>query len=363
MKLVVQVRLLPDAEQVGKLRETMERFNSAATFVGLVAFEHRTANVFELRKLCYREVREKFGLSSQQAQLSIKSVSDAYKRDKSRKVSFRRLAAIPFDQRTMSFKGIDKVSLLTIVGRTVVPMLIGSYQNSRMSSAKGQCDLVFRKNKWFLFVTVDVPDGETFEPSDFLGVDLGIDELAADSDGNTYSGKSVEDVRRKYGLQRKRLQRKGTKGSKKKLKRISGKEAKFRRSENHRISKAIVKSAKGTGRGIALEDLKHIRSRITAWGSEARGRLSGWSFGQLTEFINYKSRLAGVIVEIVDPAYTSRTCSKCGHCEKSNRKSRSEFRCKACRHEQHADVNAARNIAFRALGAIKPPTELAALSG
>jgi transposase len=58
----------------------------------------------------------------------------------------------------------------------------------------------------------------------------------------------------------------------------------------------------------------------------------------------YKAQLAGVPVAFVDPAYTSRTCSVCGHREKSNRKSQAEFQCKACGHEQHADVNAALNI-------------------
>ena len=360
MKLVVQVRLLPDAEQARRLKETIERCNAAATFVGEIAFEHRTANVFELRKLCYHEVREKFGLSSQQAQLAIKAVSDAYKRDKSRKVSFRPLAAIPFDVRTMSFKGLDRVSLLTLAGRILVPMLVGRYQAERIPRAKGQCDLVSRKGKWFLFVTIDVPEGSPTDPDDFLGVDLGVEEIATDSDGNRHSGSDVEDVRRKHNLQRKRLQRRGTKGSRKKLKRVSGKEARFRRHKNHVISKRIVESAKGTGRGIAVEDLRYIRDRITARGSKARNRLSGWSFGQLAAFIGYKARLAGVAVEVVDPAYTSRTCSECGHCEKSNRKSRSEFRCKACDHEQHADQNAARNI--RALALIKRATGLASLT-
>jgi IS605 OrfB family transposase len=141
---------------------------------------------------------------------------------------------------------------------------------------------------------------------------------------------------------------------------MAGKEARFRRHENHRISKAIVENAEGTGRGIALEDLKGIRERITARGSDARNRLSGWSFGQLHAFLAYKAELAGVPVVTVDPRNTSRTCAACGHCEKSNRKSQSEFVCKACGHGAHADLNAARNIAFRAQGARKTPSELVA---
>lgn len=44
-----------------------------------------------------------------------------------------------------------------------------------------------------------------------------------------------------------------------------------------------------------------------------------WAFAQLGDFITYKARRAGVPVVYVDPAYTSRTCSRCGHVDKANR--------------------------------------------
>jgi IS605 OrfB family transposase len=239
----------------------------------------------------------------------------------------------------MSFKGLDRVSLLTLEGRVVVPFILGSYQREGMSLPRGQSDLVLRQDgKWFLIVTVDVPDTAPVPVTDFLGVDLGIANVATDSDGTKHSGKPVEDVRRKHNLQRKRLQKKGTKGAKKKLKRVSQKEARFRRHENHRISKAIVAKAEGTGRGIALEDLQGIRDRVTVRGGEARNRLSSWAFAQLGAFIGYKARRAGVPVVSVDPRYTSQTCPECGHRARANRKSQAEFRCQACGHEQHADV-------------------------
>ena len=202
MKLVVQIRLMPDADQSAKLKSVVERTNEAANWIAGVAFEHQEANVFELRKLVYHEIREKFGLSSQQAQLAIKAVSDVYKRDKSIRVTFRPHAAIPYDVRTMGFKGIDKVSLLTLEGRIVVPFLLGKYQADRIGNAKGQCDLVLRKDgKWFLIVTVDVPEETPIPVTDFIGVDLGLASIATDSDGNQHSGKPIDDVRRKHDLQ------------------------------------------------------------------------------------------------------------------------------------------------------------------
>jgi putative transposase len=109
------------------------------------------------------------------------------------------------------------------------------------------------------------------------------------------------------------------------------------------------------------EDLKGIRERITARGTDARNRLSGWSFAQLYGFVSYKAELAGVAVVTVDPRNTSRTCAACGHCVKSNRKSQAEFACKACGHRAHADRNAALNI--RALATRKMAIELDSLLG
>jgi putative transposase len=355
MKLVIQIQLLPDDTQDAAFKATIERFNGACNWIAGIAFEQHTANVFMLRKLCYHAVREQFGLSSQMAQLAIKAVADVYKRDKGIRPEFRPYAAMPFDQRTMSFKGIDRVSLLTLGGRVIVPFILGKYQETRLNLPKGQCDLIRRTDgRWFLIITVDVPAEAPIPVTDFIGVDLGIANIATDSDGNEHSGKDMEKVRRKHNLQRKRLQRRGTKGAKKKLKRLRGKEARFRRHQNHVISKQIVTRAKGTVRGIALEDLQGIRDRITAYGTDARNRLSGWSFGQLYDFLNYKAQVAGVPVETVDPRNTSRTCARCGHCSKSNRKSQAEFVCKACGHRAHADVNAARNIRARALAKRAP---------
>jgi putative transposase len=199
-------------------------------------------------------------------------------------------------------------------------------------------------------------------PSDFIGVDLGIANIATDSDGGQFSGAAIETVRRKHNLQRKRLGQRNTKGAKKKLKRIAGREARFKRHANHVISKAIVRSAERSGRGLALEGLTHLRSRVKARGGDARNRLGGWSFGQLGGFIAYKAQLVGVEVVYVDPRNTSRTCSVCGHCAKANRKTQGAFSCQACGMTMNADRNAALNIRFKAQAARKSALGLAGAS-
>jgi hypothetical protein len=62
----------------------------------------------------------------------------------------------------------------------------------------------------------------------------------------------------------------------------------------------------------------------------------------------YKAKRSGVFVRYIDPWYTSRTCSACGHAGKANRKIQSLFQCVSCGHVANADNNAAVNIAVRA---------------
>jgi len=359
MKLTLQTQLLPDPEDAAKIMATVERFNEAATWLAEIAFGRKIANKFELQKLCYAELRERFGLSAQMAIRCIAQVCEAYKRDKGKRPKYRKHSAMPFDQRIISFKGPDRVSLLTLEGRVIVPFIMGKYQVERFGFARGQCDLVLRKDgKWFLLVTVDVPEGTKLPVTDFLGVDLGIVNIACDSDGNVYTGEAVEKIRRKHQASRKTRQRKETKGTKKQLKKLAGKEARFRKHENHRISKTIVANAKGTGRGIALEDLKGIRDRTTVRNRQ-RNRHSGWSFFQLRAFVKYKAALAGVPVVTVDPRNTSKTCSVCGHCDRANRPTRDMFLCKQCRYSANADLNAARNLA--GLGRCNSASKLAGI--
>lgn len=363
MQLTIQLHLQPDPKTAISLVEMMERFNEAANWIAARLFEEKLANKVDAQKLLYREARSRFDLSAQTAILCIHRVCEAYKRDRTIQPVFRPHSAITYDCRCMSFKGLSLVSLLVLTGRVLVPFIMGKYQEERFCHAKKQADLVLREDgKWFLLVSVVVPDGAPVPVTDFIGIDLGVVNIATDSDGKAYSGKAVDDVRRKHNLQRKRLQHKGTKGARKKLKRIAGKEARFRKHTSHVISKVIVEAAKRTGRGIALENLTHIRDRITARGGEARNRLGGWAFFQVRSFIGYKSILAGIPVVNVDPRNTSRTCSECGHCEKANRKSQDRFSCKACGFSCNADWNAAKNIRFLAQAAAKPALGLAGLT-
>ncbi len=356
MKLTVQLQLLP-SEDAGLLLQTMERFNTAASHAAQVGFEAGVFSQPSIHKRCYRELRERYEISAQMAVRAIGKAVEVFRRDRTRCPTFRPHGAITYDERILSWKGLERVSLWTLEGRKVLPYVYGAYQAERLGRLKGQVDLVYRDGRFYLYATADVPEDAPVEPTDFLGVDLGIVNLATDSDGNIHTGAVVEAVRQRHTETRARLQKRSSRGAKKLLRKISGRECRFRAHTNHCIAKTLVGRAKDTGRGIVLEDLRHIHKRTTVRRKQ-RARHSGWAFAQLRAFVEYKAQLAGITVLVLDPAYSSRTCSGCGYCEKANRKSRDEFVCQQCHLSLPADLNAARTL--RAWAACKPASELSA---
>ena len=358
LKLTLQTQLLPNGDQAKKLSATMRAFNAAADWLSGEAFRRKTANKVELQQLYYRRLRDDFGLSAQMAIRCIAQVCEAYGRDKSKRPRFKKYASIPYDQRLMSFKGVDRVSLLTLEGRTIVPVIMGKRQSERFKGKHGQCDLLRRKDgKWFLLVSVEVPTVAPIASTDFIGVDFGVVNLAVDSDGEPHMGDDVERTRKHYEKVKRSLQRKATEQkrggkrpltAKRKLKALSGRERRFKANTNHTIAKKIVAKATDTGRGVAIEDLEGIRNR-TRFRKKQRDRMSKWAFAELREYIEYKAALAGVKVIPVDPRDTSKRCPDCNQVSRKNRIRRDVFLCDECGYFEHADIVGATNIRSGAL--------------
>ena len=348
MLLTVKVKLLASQAQHDDLLETMERFNEACNYISEVAWMNKTFGKIRLQKILYREVREMFGLSAQMVVRAVGKVSESYKVDRSVQHTFKPHGAVVYDQRNLTIKGADRVSILTLEGRTLVPIAYGGDRTLDQTRVKGQADLVYINGIFYLMLVIDIPEEKQIENLDgTLGVDLGIVNLATTNDGIRFSGERCESVRRRYSALKARLQSPRTWDAKKHLKRISRKERRFKKDTNHCISKQIVATAQGTNRAIALENLKGIRSGSTV-SKPLRSVFGKWAFYELAAFILYKAQLVGIPVVFVNPRYTSQQCSECGFISKENRKSQSEFICIKCGYVENADINAAKNIAFRA---------------
>jgi IS605 OrfB family transposase len=295
---------------------------------------------------CYRELRDRFGLSSQMAVRAIGKAVETFRRDKKVCPAFRLDGAMTYDERLLGWKGPAHVSLLTLQGRQVVAMVYGEYQAGFLPRLKGQVDLVYRDGTFYLYATIDLPEETPIQPTRFLGIDVGIVNIATDSDGNSYTGDGIEVVRQRTSTARCTYQSTHTKSAKRRLKKMAGKQARFQRWANHGLAKRLVAYAKDTKAALVLEELTHIRRRMTVRKGQ-RSKQHNWSFRQLREFLVYKARQAGVPLLFVDPRNTSRTCSHCGYVDKKNRRSQAEFSCLRCGYEAHADQNAARNLATR----------------
>jgi IS605 OrfB family transposase len=369
MKLTIQLQMLPDADQAAGVLDTMKRFNAAASFAAKVGFEAGVTSQPGIHKRCYVELRERFSLSAQMAVRAIGKAVEALKglraKGETACPEFKPHGAITYDERILSFKGLDKVSLWTLAGRMVVPLIFGEYQGERIDRLQGQVDLVYRGGKFYLYATVEVPEETAIEVDDFIGVDLGIVNLATDSTGEGFSGADVERNRRRRNIGRKQYQRKGTKRARRRLKQMAGRQRRFQAKVNHEISKKLVVKAKALNVGIAMEDLSGIRDRVEPTVDKRfRRQLGNWGFSQLRHFVEYKAKLAGVPVVTVDPHNSSRTCSRCGHCEKGNRRDRATFCCKHCGYSSNADLNAAENLRIRGLGClVNQPQKSPALAG
>src|SRR3989449_6426280 len=172
MKQTMLLKLAPTTEQACVLLDTMHAFNEAANYVASVAWASKTADKFRLQKLVYGELRTTYKLAAQLAIRCISKASEAYKRDKSIQPTFKPEGAIVYDERVMSFKGLNAVSLLTLHGRVLVPFYVSGYQESRMGSIKGQADLLYRNGTFYLAVTLDVPTPEPIATDETLGIDL-----------------------------------------------------------------------------------------------------------------------------------------------------------------------------------------------
>jgi len=352
MKLIAQVKLLPTPEQAEVFKRTLELANAACNYLSNRAWEAKIFRQYDLHKLAYHDTRSEFpDLSSQVIVRCIAKVSDAYKLDCKTKRTFKPYGSIAYDSRILKWythRDPPEVSIWAVGGRIKhLLFAAGEHQMEMLDGLRGEADLILRNGEWYLHQVCEVETPAPNDPEGWLGVDLGIVNLATTSDGDAFSGAEIETKRQWYEKRRAILQSVGTKSAKRRLKQLAGRFARYQKHVNHCISKALVGTAQHTSRGVALEDLSGIRKRARVRRRQ-RARHSNWAFYQLRQFVTYKAQLAGVAVALVDPRYTSQLCPLCGHISKANRKSRDWFACSCCGFAGPADHVAAINIAARA---------------
>ena len=282
-----------------------------------------------------------------------------YKRTYPLLTNGRNLKFVYDDNDDVIIKWVNKKSFKVVTGNnpthnmelkhTLHKLVTGSYKICESSfEFDRNNNLILNANISFVKETT-----EEFVEDRTLGVDLGIaiPAYVCISD-NTYVRQglgSVDDflkVRLQMKKRRRQLQKsltmtKGGKGRQKKLKameQFKEKERNFAKPYNHQLSHKIVKFAKDNQcQYINLE-------KLTKEGF-SNSLLGSWSYYELQTMIEYKAEREGIKVRYVNPAYTSQTCSKCGHVDRENRKTQAQFECVKCGFKLNADHNASINIA------------------
>jgi hypothetical protein len=186
---------------------------------------------------------------------------------------------------------------------------------------------VFRKNgKWYVRVSVSVPLAEIQAPKGWLGCDVGARAAVTRSDG--YRGPDLRPILKRQRDRRAMQQKQGIERS-------------YTMSPSRQViareAKKAVLVALASGRGIALED----PDRLIRWRQHAAR-----FFGRRVVLL---AAIQGLCVQVINPAYTSQTCPRCGKVER-NMRHKSAFRCWECGYTQNADFVASQNVAARAYG-------------
>jgi putative transposase len=342
--ITVRLKLLPDEPTRRAILAYVENFNDACNWISAEAWLAQSSRKFSLQAITYYRARECFGLGADAAIRAIGKVATAYS-GRSAMPTFRPLGSIGVSKADYRLR--ENAVRIAPFGH--IPFVVNERHRPLLALPRGEGTLsVSSDGDAYFSLPVQI---ETPEPTatDLLGVDLGVANIATDSAGNRYSGAALRGIRYRKRRLRAKLQSKGTKSAKRRLKRMRRKESRFGRDVNHCISKQLVATAERTKSALVLEDLSGIRRRVRATRKTQRVELSSWSFYQLRQFITYKAALAGVPVLLVDPRNTSRECAECGHVDKRNRKDQATFQCRLCGHAAHADLNAARVIRSRAL--------------
>lgn len=357
-------------------------FAQACDEVSFYAFEHGfMTNEAKIRADLYYGVRDCFGLKAQLTQSVISAVVARYKSIRTKTCeetvsyssedgkSYRFHKSLDWIRKPVRFlnpqadlvRGRDfsfledgsVVSVASMTGR--VRLSYSMRKDSRLFDPEwriGGARLLKKGGEWFLHVSLtrEIPNLEDSDVRKVVGVDLGLVNVAATYDGSVaelYSGEEIRRLRDRYARVRASLQKKGTKGSKRVLKRISGRENGWMNDVNHRLSKALV-SEGGPGTLFVLEDLSEAtldERNLKARDADGRRELRSWAFYDLKAKLGYKAAIAGSRVEIVDPAFTSQRCPACGNVDKSARdRSKHEYRCPKCGAAFNDDAAAAMNL-------------------
>ena len=370
-KLVVtaKVQIHPERSVRKTLDRSMVQYSLACNRISEVIFKTHNLNQAQLQEQLYDELRDSFGLKSQMACSSIRTVIAKYKTIIENEHQWIQPKFIKpqldlvWNRDYSLVQGVFSVN--TLEGRIKASFdMKGMEQYFDKDKFKfGTAKLVCSKRKYYIHipVTSEIEDCEVYEICNVVGIDRGINFLAVsyDSKGKStfFDGGKIKHKRAQYKELRTKLQKRGTASARRRLKKIGQRENRWMNDVNHCVSKALVNTY--TSKTLfVLEDLTGIRGATEKVKRKDRYISVSWSFYDLEQKLKYKAQRNSCLVINVDPRYTSQCCPKCGHIEKSNRDKKLHcFCCKNCGYCSNDDRIGAINLFNLGLCWIKEQTE------
>ena len=241
-----------------------------------------------------------------------------------------------------------------------VPGLLRCYNQDTVIEGEIKTCTVKRKNlgshfEYYACIVIeDEPKQYPESTKGPVGVDIGISNIAALSDGTVFHNDRIFAKMKKRLAKLQRQLSRALFGSEKYRKLLTGINHLYEKIQNHRknntekISAYIVKNHDIIG----MEDLSVMALRKK---SKTRTMTNGYndaSLGTLVRRIKDKASSAGRIVILVDPKDTSQLCSQCGSIVKKDLGIRVHS-CPFCGFTADRDVNGAKNILRRTLAKIR----------
>ena len=263
--------------------------------------------------------------------------------------------SIVYDKRAATYYR-DRVSLATVNGRVECEYDLpdtpdgtphGEYLlNDDYSFSTSTVHYDSEADEFYLHAAMerelDADRPEKAEDSRVLGVDCNVDDHIAVTSTGAFVGNAdyLNHQRREFEKRRASLQQTGTRSAHLTFQRIGDRFGRWSEDYLHRCSKELVEEAQRHDcTHIAFEDLEQIRERI----SDGK-KFQQWAFNELQRQVGHKADKYGIVVDTVEPQYTSQQCSKCGTTLEENRDGQ-HFECLDCSYTANADYNAAKNIA------------------
>ena len=363
VKRTVPVKLDVPDERRDDLRTTIEQFTDAANYTvdhGRNDDGYLILNKSQIHDRVYYDLRDETDLPSNlciraysKAVEAMKSTVADWKKGNSRPLPHFNEPSAVYDKRTLTIRD-RSATLSTVNGRVEVKYVLGDYQRSYLDDdeyERRMGTLHYREDEdaFYLHIVV-MKEVEERDGNRVLGVDLNLKNVAVTSTGEFYDGGELLWGQNHYFRVRRSLQDKGTRSAKQTLRQVSGRETRFVLDRLHTISRRLVEEARSHDCSyIAVERLTHIRDRMDNGNDRIKRQMHNWAFRELQEMVAYKAAGYGIRVEDVNPAFSSQTCSKCGHQSSTNRHPDGWFTCNECGYELDGDYNAAKNIGKRLL--------------